>query len=172
MNEHTIQGTGGLKLFVRSWHPEGKPRATVVINHGFKSHSGHYEWVAGELTRRQFAVYAHDMRGHGRSEGERLFIDKMSDYVGDLAAVVSFAKEQEAGAPTFVLGHSAGGVVGCLFVLDHQAEVAGFVCEDFAHELPAPDIALAVLKGVGQIAPHAHVLHLKDEYFSRDPQFV
>src|SRR5262249_44550769 len=46
MTEHTVEGIGGLKVFVRSWQPEGKPRATVVINHGFKSHSGYYEWTA------------------------------------------------------------------------------------------------------------------------------
>jgi alpha-beta hydrolase superfamily lysophospholipase len=103
MNEHTIEGTGGLKLFVRSWHPDAQPRATVVINHGFKSHSGYYEWTAEELTRNQLAVYALDMRGHGKSEGERLFVEKMSDYVGDLANVVTFAKEREGAAPTFVL---------------------------------------------------------------------
>jgi alpha-beta hydrolase superfamily lysophospholipase len=172
MYEHTIEGTGKLRLFVRSWHPEGPPRATVVINHGFKSHSGYYEWTAGELTRNQFAVYALDMRGHGRSDGERLYVEKMSDYVGDLAKVVTFAKEREGAMPTFVLGHSAGGVVGCTYTLDHQAEITGFVCESFAFEVPAPDVALAILKGVGHLTPHVHVLKLKDEDFSRDPLIV
>lgn len=172
MNEHTIEGTRGLKLFVRSWHPEGKPSGTIVINHGFKSHSGYYEWAAGELTRNQLAVYALDMRGHGKSDGERLFVEKMSDWTDDLGKVVAFAKEREGASKTFILGHSAGGVVGCLYTLDHQAELAGFVCESFAHEVPAPEFALAILKGVGHIAPHAHVLKLKDEDFSRDPQFV
>src|ERR1700722_1689620 len=37
---------------------------------------------------------------------------------------------------------------------------------------PAPDFALAVLKGLSHIAPHAHVLHLKNEDFSRDPAAV
>jgi alpha-beta hydrolase superfamily lysophospholipase len=38
--------------------------------------------------------------------------------------------------------------------------------------VPAPDFVLAVLKGVSHIAPHAHVLRLKNEDFSRDPQVV
>lgn len=172
MSEYSIEGTGGLKIFVRDWQPEGKARATVVINHGFKSHSGYYEWVAEQLTRNGLAVYALDMRGHGKSEGERLFVNKMAEYVDDLAAVVRFAKEREGQLPTFVLGHSAGGVVACTYMLDHQAEVSGFICESFAHEVPAPDFALAILKGVGHIAPHAHVLKLKNEDFSRDPKAV
>ena len=38
--------------------------------------------------------------------------------------------------------------------------------------MPAPDFALAVLKGLSHIAPHAHVLKLKNEDFSRDPAVV
>jgi alpha-beta hydrolase superfamily lysophospholipase len=57
----------GVELYLRSWRPETKARGTVVINHGFLSHSGRYEWPAAQLTRHGFAVYAHDMRGHGKS---------------------------------------------------------------------------------------------------------
>jgi acylglycerol lipase len=71
-----------------------------------------------------------------------------------------------------MLGHSAGGVVACLYTLDHQGELAGLICESFAHELPAPDFALAVFKGLSHVAPHAHVLHLPNERFSRDPKAV
>jgi len=71
-----------------------------------------------------------------------------------------------------MLGHSAGGVVACLYTLDHQAALTGLICESFAHELPAPDFALAVFKGLSHVAPHAHVLHLPNERFSRDPKAV
>jgi acylglycerol lipase len=59
-----------------------------------------------------------------------------------------------------------------MYALEHQAELAGLVCESFAHQVPAPDFALAVLKGLAHVAPHAHVLKLKNEDFSRDPQIV
>jgi alpha-beta hydrolase superfamily lysophospholipase len=71
-----------------------------------------------------------------------------------------------------MLGHSAGGVVACLYSLDHQQELAGLVCESFAFQVPAPDFALAVLKGLSHVAPHAHVLHLKNEDFTRDAKVV
>ena len=72
----------------------------------------------------------------------------------------------------FLLGHSAGGVVACIYALEHQDELAGLICESFAYQVPAPDFALAVLKGLSHVAPHAHVLKLKNEDFSRDPQVV
>jgi alpha-beta hydrolase superfamily lysophospholipase len=80
------------------------------------------------------------MRGHGRSEGEPLYVEKFSDYTEDLAKLVRLAKERESGLPTFVLGHSAGGVVACVYTLDHQSEIAGFICESFAHEGPLPTL--------------------------------
>ena len=58
----------------------------------------------------------------------------------------------------FLLGHSAGGVISCIYALDHQKELAGLICESFAFQVPAPDFALAVLKGLSHLAPHAHVL--------------
>jgi acylglycerol lipase len=172
MTEETFESKGGLKIFVRSWLPRTAARAVVVLVHGFKSHGGLFEWTAEQLVVRGFAAYALDLRGHGRSEGERLFVETFGDYVADVAGVVALSKTRHGGAPTFVLGHSAGGVVSCLYALDHPREIAGLVSESFAHELPAPEFALAVLKGIGHVAPHAHVLKLKAEDFSRDEAFV
>jgi len=172
MTEEMFESKGGVKIFVRSWLPPSPGRAVVVLVHGFKSHGGLFEWTAQQLAARGFAAYALDLRGHGRSEGPRLFVETFGDYVADVGGVVALSKARHGSAPTFVLGHSAGGVVSCLYALDRQDEIAGLISESFAHELPAPDFALAVLKGIGHVAPHAHVLKLKDEDFSRDDAFV
>ena len=71
-------------------------------------------------------------------------------------------------SPIFLLGHSAGGVISCGYALEYQDQLAGLICESFAHQVPAPDFALAVLKGISHLAPHAHVFKLKNEDFSRD----
>ncbi len=170
--EDHFEGAGGLQIAFRSWRPSGKPRGVVVIVPGFNSHSGYYGWVAGQLVTDGLAVYAVDLRGRGKSDGERFYVDSFDDYVGDVSGVVEIAKSRESGLPVFLLGHSAGGVVACLYALDNQAGLKGLVCESFAFQVPAPDFALAVLKGLSHIAPHAHVLHLKNEDFSRDPAIV
>ena len=171
MEEDQFQGVGGMTIFTRTWRPQ-KPRAAVVIVHGFNSHSGQYSWVADQFVANGVAAYALDLRGRGKSEGERFYVEKFSDYVDDVAILVKKAKAAEPGLPVFMLGHSAGGVVSCIYALEHQAELAGLVCESFAHEVPAPDFALSVLKGLSYLAPHAHVLKLKNEDFSRDPIVV
>jgi alpha-beta hydrolase superfamily lysophospholipase len=172
MNEERFEGAGGLHIFVRSTQPEGTLRGQVVIIHGFKSHSGLYDWPMEQLTMRGFAVHALDMRGHGNSEGERLYVERFADYVEDVDRVVGIARSRAPGAPIFMLGHSAGGVVAATYALDHPESIDGLVTESFAFEVSAPEFALSVLKGIGRLAPHAHVLPLKDEQFSRDTQFV
>jgi acylglycerol lipase len=172
MNEEKVQSSGGIGLFGRSWVPAGKPRGLVVIVPGFNSHSGYYGWVAEQLAAKGLAAYAVDLRGRGKSDGERFYVEKFDDYVADVATFVKLATSRHPGLPVVVLGHSAGGVVSCLYAIEHQAELAGLVCESFAFQVPAPDAALALLKGLSHLAPHAHVLKLKNEDFSRDPKVV
>ena len=76
----------------------------------------------------------------------------------DVEAVAAVVRSREGRLSTFVLGHSAGGVVAFLYTVEHQADIAGLICESFAFKVPAPDFALAVFKGLAHIAPHAHVL--------------
>jgi len=172
MNEEHFEGAGGVDIFARSWLPGGEARGVVVINHGFNSHSGYYIQTGETLAARGFAAYALDLRGRGRSDGDRFYIESMSEYVQDVATVVSLAKLRHPGLPTFLLGHSAGGVVSCIYTLENQDELAGFICESFAFQVPAPDFAIAALKGLSHLAPHAHVLKLHNEDFSRDPAVV
>ena len=172
MKESTFTGVGGLKIFNRSWQPEGQTRGVVVIVPGFNSHSGQYLWAGEQFAAKDLAAYAIDLRGRGRSEGERFYVEKMEDYTDDVATLVRIAKSENPGLPVFVLGHSAGGVVSCIYALDHQSEIDGLICESFAYDLPVPGFILSVLKGLDYVAPHLHVYTLKNENFSRDPLVV
>jgi len=172
MHEETFEGPGGLKIFMRSWRPATAPRAVVVLCHGVNSHSGQYFWAAEQLVAGGFAVYALDLRGRGKSQGTRFAIDHVSEYTGDLAILIRLAKTREPGLPVFLLGHSAGGVVSCTYALDHQAELAGLICESFAFKVPAPGFALALIKLLSHVLPNLRVLKLKNEDFSRDPAAV
>jgi alpha-beta hydrolase superfamily lysophospholipase len=170
--EDRFESAYGLRIFFRTWRSQAAVRGVVAIVPGFNSHSGYYDWTAGQLLALGLAVYAVDLRGRGRSDGERFYVQKFGDYVDEVSGLIRAVKSREAGVPIYMLGHSAGGVVSCLYALDHQAELAGLVCESFAFQVPAPDFALAVFKGFAHLAPHAHVLRLKNEDFSRNPAVV
>jgi alpha-beta hydrolase superfamily lysophospholipase len=170
--EGRFAGKGGLNIAYRAWSAVGTPRGVLVIVPGFNSHSGYYGRAASKLAGGGLAVYAVDLRGRGKSDGERFYVDSFADYAADVGGLVSLAIAAYPGLPVYLLGHSAGGVVACIYTLDHQDQLAGLICESFAFQVPAPDFALAALKGLSHLAPHAHVLRLPNKDFSRDPAVV
>jgi acylglycerol lipase len=166
--EERVSSADGVEIHVRAFPPVGRPRAAVVICHGVNSHGGQYLWPGAQFAAAGFAAFALDLRGRGKSDGARYYVDDVAQYVADVAAVIRLAKSRYPGLPVFLLGHSAGGVVSCTYALDHQAEIAGLVCESFAFKVPAPDAVLAIIKGLSRVAPRLPVLRLKNEDFSRD----
>lgn len=171
-HDEYLTGSSGLRLFVRSWLPQGMPKAVLVICHGVMAHSGHYVWAAERAVEAGYVVYALDLRGRGRSEGARFLVSSVDEYVSDLAQVIALAREHNAGLPVFLLGHSAGGVVSSLYALRHQDLLDGFICESFAYRVPAPRLALATLKLLAPLIPKVPALKLKTEDFSRNPAAV
>ena len=172
VHEERIDSSKGIRIFVRAWTPPSAPRGVLVICHGVNSHSGQYLWAGAQFASAGLAVFALDLRGRGQSDGERFYVEHVDDYVSDVAATIALAKTRHPGLPLFLLGHSAGGVVSASYVLDHQSELTGFICESFAFQVPAPGFALAAIKGLSHLAPRLPVLTLKNEDFSRDPDAV
>ncbi|WP_336517993.1 lysophospholipase [Pollutibacter soli] len=160
------------KVFYRHWRSAGAPKAVVVLAHGFNSHSGYFQWTAEQLNANNFEVYGIDFPGRGQSDGERYYIADYNAFVEDLDKLVEIAKAAHPGLPVFLLGHSAGGVLSAIYSLSYQQKLKGFICESFAFEVPAPDFAVAVLRGLSHLFPHAHVLRLKNEDFSRNQSAV
>jgi alpha-beta hydrolase superfamily lysophospholipase len=171
-HEQWLEGKDGLKIFTRHWRPAGAPEAALVICHGVNSHGGQYGRAAQEFAATGFAVTALDLRGRGRSEGERFHVEDAADYVSDLSQTIELAKSHDPGLPCFLLGHSAGGVVSVSYALDHQDRIAGLICESFAYRVFAPDFALTLLKGASHLLPDLPALKLRMEDFSRDPAWV
>ena len=169
MNESSFKTADGVNIFTRSWKPEGTPRAVIVLVHGFNAHSGYMTWAAEQCAAHGLAAYALDLRGRGRSGGERFFIKEFSDYTSDVHGLVEIARSAHPGLPVYVLGHSAGGVISSSYVFEHQDIIAGLVCESFALDVGLPDAAALLIKGISHLAPHLHIYTLKNEVFSRDP---
>lgn len=159
----------GLKIHLRSWAPAGTARAVVVICHGVNSHGGQHAWTAEQFVGHGLAVFALDLRGRGKSEGERFFVEDIADYVADVAGAIDIAKTRYPGLPVYLLGHSAGGVVSCTYALDNQDEISGLICESFAFQVPAPGFVLSAIKGISYLAPRLGVLTLHMKDFTRDP---
>ncbi|WP_240544842.1 alpha/beta hydrolase [Paracoccus sp. AK26] len=172
MHEEDFTSTGGVRIHMRSWNPAGAPHGVLVICHGVNSHGGQHAWTAEQFAARGLAVFALDLRGRGKSEGERFYVEDIADYVADLRGLIAIAKKRHPGLPVFLLGHSAGGVVSCTYALDYQDEIDGLICESFAFQVPAPGFVLTAIKGLSHVAPKLGVLTLKMKDFTRDPQIL
>ena len=170
--EEVWLGPDGARIFVRHWPAVGTPRASLAICHGVNSHGGQYIRAAEAFAAAGFAVTALDLRGRGKSDGERFYVESVDDYVSDLSQSIEFARSKHPELPVFLLGHSAGGVTSVTYALDYQDRIAGLICESFAFRVYAPNFALKLLEGASHFVPHAHVLRLKMEDFSRDAEWV
>lgn len=172
MNESSFNGVGDVRIFTRSWQAQGSPRAVVILIHGFNAHSGYMEYPAEQFAANGYSCYALDLRGRGQSEGERFYVEQLSDYLDDVQTLVDIARLEHPGLPVFVLGHSAGGVIATSYVYEHQAEIAGLICESFAYDVGLPNAVSLLLKGISHITPHLHVFSLNNADFSRDAAAV
>jgi alpha-beta hydrolase superfamily lysophospholipase len=171
-NERTFEGVGGLKIAARSWRPEGAARGIVILIHGFNSHSGYMAWPAEQFAGAGFAAYALDLRGRGKSEGRRFYVEQFSDWLGDVDKLAEIARSENPGVPVYVLGHSVGGVIASSYVFEHQPEIAGLICESFAFDVGLPHLVQLALEGASHLVPHLPLYSLKNEIFSRDPEVV
>lgn len=172
MKNSSFAGVGGLKIATKSWETKGPARAIMILIHGFNAHSAYMEWPGEQFAAHGLASYALDLRGRGNSEGERFYVEELSDYLTDVNSLVDIARSEHPGLPVYVLGHSAGGVIASSYVYEHQDEIAGLVCESFAFDVGLPHLVQLALEGIGKLLPHVHVFSLNNADFSRDPAHV
>ncbi|QDX25935.1 lysophospholipase [Sphingomonas suaedae] len=172
MTEERITQPDGTGINLHIWPATGTPRAVMLLQHGFNAHGGHMEWPAARLSEAGYACYAVDLRGRGKSDGPRFFVDDFDDYLADLHLAFDRARADHPGLPIFLIGHSAGGVVATSYALRHQAALAGLICHSFAFRVPAPRFVLNLLQWLSGPFPRLGVLKLKNADFSRDPAHV
>lgn len=113
-----VTAPGGERIFVQRWCPNGiETRAALVLSHGLGEHTGCYLPFVDYFAPRGAAIYAHDHRGFGRSEGLRGHVPSYARYVQDLKPLVERARAENPGVPLVLVGHSMGGTIALLFAL-------------------------------------------------------
>ena len=170
--EWELAGQGGVRLFARSWLPEGSARDVVVIAHGYAEHGGRYGNVVGRLVPLGYAVHAIDHRGHGRSGGRRALIDRMARVWADLDAFVDAVRGRHGGAKIKLLGHSMGGSIAFGYALRHPEKLTGLILSGPAMGGLVPPLQRLILGALAALAPGLGTLELPAETISRDPEVV
>jgi alpha-beta hydrolase superfamily lysophospholipase len=122
-----FEGSRGARLFWQSWSGGDNPKGVLVLVHGFGEHSGRYRYFVERLSAAGIAVFAFDLRGHGKSEGRRGHISSMTDFRGDLSVFLGIVEAELPGVPRFIFGHSMGSLLVLDYVLRHPHGLAGTI---------------------------------------------
>lgn len=176
------------ELFYQSWtNSAGKARATLVLTHGIAEHSEAYNEFALEFAPRGWDIYAMDLRGHGRSEGRRGYIDDFHRYSRDLDRFVRHLRAgplKNSKLPIVMMGHSMGGLITLRYMVDQgeSAPAAALVLSSPALgiSMPIPPVkemaASLLLKFLPQVTlpndiRYEHLTHVEERWkrYPTDP---
>jgi alpha-beta hydrolase superfamily lysophospholipase len=134
-HEGTFSGAGGLSLYYQSWHPSEPGRGIIVVVHGLGGHCGSFSHIVNHFLPLGYIIYGFDLRGHGRSPGQRGYLNHWTEFREDLSRFLYLIQTQESALPCFLLGHS----LGALIALDYS--------------LRDPSHNLSQIKGVVALSP-------------------
>jgi acylglycerol lipase len=160
--EGNFKGFKDFNIYYQSWQPDNKPRAVLLVAHGFAEHSGRYLNVVNHFLPKGYAVYALDHRGHGRSDGQRIHVDDFSEYIKDLKTFFNIVRKENLKDKIFLIGHSMGSMIALLYAIEYQQELAGLVTSGGGLAKP----------GDPPMAPRKPGAALPSAMLSRDPAVV
>lgn len=149
-------------------------RAIVIVVHGIMEHAGRYAEMARRLNQAGIAVWAPDLRGHGRSSGSRVWVRHFDQYLDDVSLVLADARAAHPGLPVFLFGHSMGGLIALQPRLAAADGVVGLVLS--APALHVADEFIPFLRKLAAFGsrwfPRLRLARLGCSSMSRDPQVV
>lgn len=113
-------------LFFRYWPADTVPaKGVIVLFHRGHEHSGRVAHLVDELGLQDYAFYAWDARGHGRSPGERGFSPGIGRSVRDMDEFVRYAAGREGLQlqDVAVIAQSVGAVLAATWVHDYAPAI-------------------------------------------------
>ncbi|ARV59971.1 lysophospholipase [Nostocales cyanobacterium HT-58-2] len=169
--EGTFIGAGGLNLYYQSWLPQTQVRAIIAIVHGLGAHSGLFNNAVQHLIPQGYAIYAFDLRGHGRSPGQRGHINAWAEFREDLHTFLMRIQERTTGCACFVWGHSLGAVIALDYALHFPESVQGLILTAPAlGKVKVPAFKIALGRMFSRVWPRFSLkVGIKRVASSRDP---
>jgi alpha-beta hydrolase superfamily lysophospholipase len=110
MTAHHLQMADGAILPLRSWHPDGPPKAVILGLHGFNDYSEAFDAPARYFARHGILTYAYDQRSFGDAPYHGIW-PGTDGLVADLRTAVQLVRSRHPDLPLILLGESMGGAV-------------------------------------------------------------
>ncbi|MBR6767885.1 MAG: alpha/beta fold hydrolase [Clostridia bacterium] len=130
-------------IYYRAMMPKNPPCGIVLVLHGMRSHSGRYLSFLEFLCEHDFAVYAYDHAGHGRSVAEGGLYGSFAEgdgdvvLVKDLQSMVDIIRKRFRHLPLFVFGHSLGSFVLRAYMASHKDTLDGAIISGTCERIQA-----------------------------------
>jgi alpha-beta hydrolase superfamily lysophospholipase len=153
--EFQVKSLDTLDLYFQSWAPQAEPDAVVCLVHGLGEHSGRYAHLAGIFNKANLAVLSFDLRGHGRSGGQRGHAPSGSVFLEDIDLLLAEANQCYPGKPVFLYGHSLGGILVLYYTLQRRPALAGVIATSpgLRTSLENQKLKIAFAKAMANILP-------------------
>ncbi len=108
-----------------SWVPDS-PQSQIVIVHGFSEHYRYYHKFSEQCAQKGIIVHAMDLPGHGKAEGVRGHIDDFQEYIDNVDFLFK-SNPDFKNIPSYLLGHSLGGLIASYYCLQYKPEINGMI---------------------------------------------
>jgi len=169
-----FEGVRGVNIYYQGWLPEEDVKAVLLVVHGMGEHCGRYMNVVNHFVPLGYAVYGFDHLGHGKSGGEREFVEHFDDFTDTLAIFYDMVTDWQAGKVIFLLGHSMGGTVATYYLLDHQEDFGGAIISAPLVKVGDSVSQATVVMGriLSRVAPKMGVIALDVNTLCREPEVV
>ncbi len=158
------------RIYYQAWLPETAPKAVLLIVHGLAEHSGRYMNVVNHFVPLGYAVYGFDHIGHGKSDGPRVYVERFQDFLDTIKIYYDLIRTWQPGKPVFLIGHSMGGLITAVYLLDHQADFAGAILSGASVKIPDHISSATIIAGkmFSKLLPKFGLLKLEADWVSRD----
>ena len=172
--EGSFKGINKYNLFWQAWLPEIDSKAILIVIHGLAEHTGRYGNLINYFVPRDYAIYAFDLEGHGRSEGIRGYVDCFSCYLDDMRTFIDIVKRENPHKRLIMIGNSMGGQLAVAYAADNQKELAGLIVSAplLKIGLSVSPIHIVVAKILSAIMPKIGVAVLDAREISKDKVVV
>ena len=159
-------------IYVREWVSENN-KANIVIIHGVGEHSGRYIETAEKLFRQGFNIYTGDLLGHGLSDGKKIYIDSIDDYMDNVDFFINRIKND---MPLFILGHSMGGLIVLYYMFANKdRNIKGVIASSpyIVDKIKIPAVKYFIGKTAASILPKLRIESgLSGEMVCRDKEIA
>lgn len=173
IEEGFFEASDGIRLYYRFQGGQDLG-APILLVHGHGEHSGRYLKFFNHLEELHRPIAIFDLRGCGRSEGRRVYVERFEDYLGDLTSFVDFLKKRyQISGPLHLFGHSLGGLIATAWACRNQGLMKKLILSSPLFGIPLGGLVKRLVPFLNWAAPRFVVRNpVRPPFLTHDPEEV